>query len=153
MRTVYSIFAFVFLSCYCYSQNNRQSVMEHRYELIFYPTGSPKDIRYSIIINNDSIIAKNHCSKNYNKRNYYKGKVSVQQMEQLFSLYHGINTKPVINNHPSILDTWSVILIVDAEKVYKDDDFSFESPPKDIAKMIQYLVELGVIKIKLYGFA
>jgi len=82
-----------------------------------------------------------------------KEKVSVQQMEQLFSLYHGINTKPVINNHPSILDTWSVILIVDAEKVYKDDDFSFESPPKDIAKMIQYLVELGVIKIKLYGFA
>lgn len=153
MVKIVSIFSLVFLFCGCYAQHTKQSVMEHKYEIFFYPVGSIQDVRYSITVNGDSIKAENHRSTKRNKKTHYKGKLSLQQKEKLYSLYNRIVTKPVIRSNPSVLDTWSVTLLVDDEKFYDDDDFSFESPPKDIADLIKYLVEIGIIKIELYGFS
>lgn len=153
MSKIVSVFALVFLFCGCYAQHTKQSVMEHKYELLFYPVGSPQDVRYSITINKDNIKAENHRSTKRNKNTHYTGKLSLQQKEKLYSLYNSVITKPVIRKDLSVLDTWSVVLLVDDEKVYEDDDFSFETPPKEIAELIKYLVKIGVIKIELYSFS
>lgn len=110
MVKIVSIFSLVFLFCGCYAQHTKQSVMQHKYEILFNSVGSPQDVRYSISINKGSIQAKKHRSTKCNKK-------------------------------------------TDDEKVYDDDDFSFESPPKDIVELLKYLVEVGVIKIELYGFS
>jgi hypothetical protein len=153
MLRIVSVFALVFLFWDCYAQHTKQSVIEHKYELLFYPVGSPQDVRYSITVNKDSIQAENHRPTKRNKNTHYTGKLSLQQKEKLYSLYNSIITKLVVKNDPSVLDTWTVILLIDDEKVYEDDDFSFENSPKDIAKLIKYIVKIGVIKIELYGFS
>lgn len=152
MVRVVSIFFLIFLFCDCYAQHKEQSVKGHKYELFFYPSGSPKNVMYSIIVNEDSIKAENHRPTKRNKKPRYVGKLSFQERAKLDSLYNKIDTVPVIITNPSE-DTWAVSLFVDNKKIFEDDDFSFKSPPPDIRKLIEYLIKIGVIKIELYGFA
>ena len=153
MIRIVSSFTLVLLFFGCYAQQTKQSDKEHKYELFFYPIGTPQNVRYSIIVNGDSIIAENHRAAEHNKKTYYVGKLSPQEKIELYSLYSKITTAPVFKSNPSLLDTWAVSLIVDNKKIYEVDDFSFESPPEDIRKLIKYIVKIGVIKIKLHGFA
>ncbi len=152
MLRIINVFALILIFSSCYTQHTKESVIFQKYELFFYPGRTPQSVRYSIVVNGDSIQAKNHRSVKNNKKTHYTGKLSIKQLSELSSLYSRI-----IIEYPkrssSVTDTWGVSLIVDNKKIYEDDDFSLEGTPEEIRKLIEYLIKIGVIKIELLGFA
>ncbi|MDR1654178.1 MAG: hypothetical protein LBS01_11155 [Prevotellaceae bacterium] len=129
--------------------------------LLFYPSMSIEDIRYSIDIVDDSLIIKKQIIDNKE----YRGKLTSNQCVEIKKLASTITRKYDKSDSREIviLDVWGCTLKVGSQIYYKDDFFSFipisnkafgwQAPPEEIKLLIDYIVSLSPIPIELYGFS
>lgn len=143
------------MSCHSQEKSNNMSELEKQdisISLKFYPTGGIDDIRYSLLVINDSLIVQNHSPRNINDQMEFVLRLSNDQTKEIATLVSAIKTA-CQNRDISVLDTWGVTLVINNQVVYEVDDFSFKLPPVEIKNLINYLVSLSAIKIDLYGFS
>jgi hypothetical protein len=119
--------------------------------LKFYSTGVIDDVRYSIYVINDSLIAKNYFTRNINDKREYTDKLSTAQINKINELVSAIKIQ--YQELDILEDAWGVTLVINNHIVYEVSDFSFELPPDEIKSLIDYLVSLSSIKIDLCGFS
>jgi len=123
------------------------SMMENSIELYLFPVGAFQDLRYSIVLDEETI--KTYSSKTIKSN---ERKLHSREIGNINDLVSKIQN-PYQNTIQGISDTWGCLLKIDDEIIYMDDDFSFETPPEEIKNLISYLTEISSIKIKLYGFS
>lgn len=125
--------------------------------LLFYPSKSIEDIRYSIDIINDSLIVKERDFGNKE----YRGKLTDDQSAKIRELTSALNQKYDWSSRFA-KGGWGCILKVDNQVYYEDNRFSFppysdemswQAPPEEIKSLIDYIVSLSPIPIELYGFS
>jgi hypothetical protein len=159
---------FCLTSCHHQTKNNEIKNMEKsdlKISLLFYPSMSIEDIRYSVDIINDSLIAKDHYYIHMvigAEDKEYKVKLTNNQCMEIKRLTSALTQKYDRSDNWA-LDVWGCTLKVDNQVYYEDNFFSFipysnkamgwQAPPEEIKLLIDYIVSLSPIPIELYGFA
>jgi hypothetical protein len=160
MKTVYLITLFCVCLTSCHSQiKNNEMENDLNISLLFYPSISIDDIRYSVDIVNDSLIVKKHFIDNKE----YRGKLTSNQYTKIKRLASVLNQKYDRSSSDWCHnDVWGCTLIIDNQIYYASDYFSFIPqskelgwlpPPEEIKLLINYIVSLSPIPIELYGFS
>ena len=163
MKTVYYILLCCFLTS-CHSQTkNKEMKSDLKLSLLFYPSMSIEDIRYSVDIVNDSLIAKNHYYVHLVKGaedKEYRVELTDEQCIEIKKRISALNQKyDRFNTH--IRGGWGCTLKVGNQVYYEDNFFSFvllskemdwQAPPEEIKLLIDYIVSLSPIPIDLYWF-
>jgi hypothetical protein len=161
MKTV--CFITVFCACLtsCHSQTkNKEMENDLNISLLFYPSMSIDDIRYSIDIINDSLIIKKQIIDDKE----YRGKLTSNQYMEIKKLASVLNQKHDRSDNIEIIvwDVWGCTLKVGNQIYFKDIFFSFvpqsnemgsQAPPQEIKLLIDYIVSLSPFPIELYGFS
>jgi hypothetical protein len=126
--------------------------------LLFYPSMSIEDIRYSIDITNDSLICKKYRIGVETKEVVYltgKQSADIKKMASSLSQKYDWSSR-------SVKGGWGCTLKADNQIYYEDNYFSFiprsketgwEASPKEIKLLIDFIVSLSPIPIELYGFS
>lgn len=161
MKTFYFILLCCFCLTSCHSQTkNKEMKNELNISLLFYPSMSIDNIRYSIDIINDSLIIKKQIIDDKE----YRGKLTSNQCMEIKKLTYMLNQKYDRTNNREIVvqDVWGCTLKVGSQIYFADNFFSFvpqsktmgwQAPPEEIKLLIDYIVSLSPIPIELYGFS
>lgn len=158
MKTIYCILLSCSCLVSCHSQaKNKEMKSDLQISLLFYPSRSIEDIRYSIDIVNDSLIIKKQIIGD----KAYCGKLTNNQCAEVKKLISELNKK--YNRSDRFRKGgWGCILKVDNQIYYEDNDFSFnpyskyidwQKLPEEIKLLIDYIVSLSPIPIELYGLS
>ena len=153
MKTIYIALLLPIFFCLssCFQQENDKRAQESdspktSISLVLYPIANQWDVRYSITVDNDSLIAKNHDSgKDYVKQ------LSENQINAIDSLASAIKMRYL--HKQKTWDAWGLILAIDGKVVYEASPFSFELPPDEVKNLINYHISLSAIKIELYDLS
>lgn len=142
-KTIVTLLLSLFLCLAACSQreNKNEAQAPVSISLKFYPI-----IRYSITVNNDSLIVKNHTEKEHII------KLSKNQIDIINTLASNINMQYIYRD--DLEDAWEVQMIINGKVVFEVVDFPFGIfPPNEIKDLLYYLINLSAMKIELYGFA
>jgi hypothetical protein len=153
------LFCACLTSCHSHTKNNEMK-NDLNISLLFYPSMSIDDIRYSVNIVNDSLIIKKQIIDDKE----YHGKLTSNQCMEIKKLISVLNQKygKLDNSEIVVWDVWGCTLKVDNQVYYEDNFFSFVPqskkmgwlpPPEEIKLLIDYIVSLSPIPIELYGFS
>lgn len=153
MKTIYIALLLPIFFCLtaCFQQENDKRAQESdspktSISLVLYPIANQWDVRYSITVDNDSLIAKNHDSgKDYVKQ------LSENQINEIDSLASAIKMRYI--HKLETWDAWGVQLTINGKIAYDAYPFSFELPPDEVKNLINYLISLSAIKIELYDLS
>ena len=150
-------------SCHSHAQN-KEMKSDLNLSLLFYPSMSIEDIRYSLDIINDSLIVKRYDNID-NKE--HRGKLTDNQCTEIKKMTSALTQKF------SRLDIFAkgglgCTLKIDNQVFYEDNFFSFQRTlseiqvfedysisykiPEEIKSLIDYIVNLSPIPIDLYWF-
>jgi hypothetical protein len=159
MKTVYFVLLFGFCLVSCNSQvKNKEMKSDLNLSLLFYPSISIEDIRYSVDIVNDSLIVKKYS---IGVETTEKVKLTDKQCLEI-NKRTSVLTQKYDRSKKIVLDAWGCTLKVDNQIYYEDKFFSFIPqskeigwlpPPEEIKLLIDYIVSLSPILIELYGFS
>jgi hypothetical protein len=125
--------------------------------LLFYPSMSIEDIRYSVDIINDSLIVK----KNVIDNKEYRIKLTDNQRAEIAKMVSVLSQK-YDRSENFVLGGWGCTLKIDNQVYYINNFFSFVPqskemgwlpPPEEIKLLIDYIVGLSPIEIELYSFS
>lgn len=120
--------------------------------LIFYPTGVIEDVRYSIKIEGDSFIVRNHSPRDAEKLDTHNGKLSKEEKEKVQRLVQALEPEQKGSSEISE-DTWSAKLTIDGKTYYEKSDFSLQKAKREYKELFEYLIKLSPVEIDLYGFS
>lgn len=138
---------FLCLAACSQRENKNEAQAPVSISLKFYPIHGLSDIRYSITVNNDSLIAQN-----YDTGEEHTIKLSKHQIDIINTLASNINMQYIYRD--DLEDAWEVQMIINGKVVFEVVDFPFEIfPPNEIKDLLYYLINLSAMKIELYGFA
>jgi len=119
-------------------------------KLIFFPSGSATDVRYSIILKGDSLKYKNFWPTSESKLKSYNKSLTKDEVEKINSLV--INLKnSYFSANTEVDDSWSAIIEINGKIVYEGPPYRTTNTP--YTPLINYLVSLLPFKFKLYGFS
>jgi hypothetical protein len=138
-KTIVTLLLSLFLCLAACSQreNKNEAQAPVSISLKFYPI-----IRYSITVNNDSLIVKNHTEKEHII------KLSKNQIDIINTLASNINMQYIYRQE--VEDAWEVQMTINGIVVYEVTDYSLETlPPNEIKDLIYYLIRLSGIKVEL----
>ena len=153
---------FILLCCFCltscHSQTkNNEMENDLKISLLFYPSMTIEDIRYSVDIVNDSLITKAfHIGIETTERK----KLTDEQCREIEKMTSALTQKYDRSDNFG-RGGWGCTLKVDNQTYYEDNYFSFGLPsprmglqptPEEIKLLIDYLVGLSPIPIVLYWF-
>ncbi len=128
---------FLCLAACSQRENKNEAQAPVSISLKFYPI-----IRYSITVNNDSLIVKNHTEKEHII------KLSKNQIDIIDTLASNINMQYIYRQE--VEDAWEVQMTINGIVVYEVTDYSLETlPPNEIKDLIYYLIRLSGIKVEL----
>lgn len=128
---------FLCLTACSQRENKNEAQAPVSISLKFYPI-----IRYSITVNNDSLIVKNHTEKEHII------KLSKNQIDIINTLASNINMQYIYRQE--VEDAWEVQMTINGIVVYEVTDYSLETlPPNEIKDLIYYLIRLSGIKVEL----
>lgn len=138
---------FLCLAACSQRENKNEAQAPVSISLKFYPIHGLSDIRYSITVNNDSLIAQN-----YDTGEEHAIKLSKNQIDIINTLASNINMQYIYRD--DLEDAWEVQMTINGIVVYEVTDYSLETlPSNEIKDLIYYLIRLSGIKVELYGFA
>ena len=156
MKITYIIFCLCFLvSCHSGEHKNKNEIRQNNVDLslIFYPSNSIEDKRYSICIINDSLIVNDYSvGRDINDKKEYRGKISIMQNKEIMKRISFIK-KHSKNKDDFILGGWGCKLIINHKVIYEDNSFSTNEMPKEIKSLINYLIQISPISINLYSLS
>lgn len=128
---------FLCLAACSQRENKTEAQAPVSISLKFYPI-----IRYSITVNNDSLIVKNHTEKEHII------KLSKNQIDIINTLTSNINMQYIYRQE--VEDAWEVQMTINGIVVYEVTDYSLETlPSNEIKDLIYYLIRLSGIKVEL----
>jgi len=127
--------------------DNYEMVDGNKIEVYFFPIGSRQDLRYSLVIN-QNILTVNL----FDSREYLEIQLSTDQIDYLNVLISKIDT-PYEEKLLDLNGSWSCILRINDKDLYLNEDCSLDNFPKDVHRVIHYLIEVSDIEIDLYGFS
>jgi hypothetical protein len=160
MKYVY----FTILCCFCLTSchaqiKNKEMKYDLNISLLFYPSMSIEDIRYSINIISDSLIIKKYS---IGVETAKRIKLIDEQCLEIKKMISVLTQKYDMSKN-SVLGGWGCTLKIDNQVYYEDNFFSFvpisnkamgwQAPPKKIKLLIDYIVGLSPISIELYSFS
>lgn len=140
----------------CNAENSESNAIKQnmtKIELYFFPSDLEKDIRYSILIEGNTVSAKNH--HRLGTKSLIEGFKKELSKEQIDTLNKLIAKQEVNKVKPHMVteDTWGAKLIVDDRVMYESSQFSLKHMDDNTRNLIEYLFSLLPVKIELYGFS
>jgi hypothetical protein len=158
MKAIYCILLCCSCLASCHSQaKNKEMKSNLNLSLLFYPSMSLEDIRYSVDIINDSLMVK----KNTIDNKECKIKLADYQCTEIKKMTSAL-TQKYDKSKNFVKGGWGCTLKVDNQVYYEDNFFTFipqskemgwQAPPEEIKLLIEYIVSLSPIEIELYGFS
>ena len=121
-------------------------------ELRLYPTGVEADPRYTVSVVGDTVIATDSYPSLTGGRPSVRRALFAPERDSLGRLVTAVTSGRDETNEPPA-DAWGATLTIRGDVVYRDGDFSFESPPGEVRSLVRYMRELSGLRIELYSFA
>ncbi len=101
----------------------------------------------------DSVIATNHNPALTGSHPIARRALSASERDSLRQLAAAVAGVKAIAANRQVDDAWGATLTIRGDAVYRDSDFSFDSPPPEVRSLVRYLRELSGLSIELYSFS
>lgn len=138
----------VFVSIFCFSQNNKCSKMD--IQINFYPSSGGNAI-YAITLLGDNLEIKDLGSSK-NKGKVFNKVLSKGESDKVKQVVSKIEHRSDVETEV-ILDSWRVELLINGDRYYNESGIRIETLPEDIRNLYELLVKKSKVKIDLYSFS
>lgn len=138
----------VFVSIFCFSQNNKCSKME--IQINFYPSSGGNAIYAITLIGNNLEIKDLNSSKNKGKA--FNKVLSKGESDKVKQVVSKIKQRADVETDV-ILDSWRVELLINGSRYYNESGIKIETLPEDIKNLYELLIKKSKVKIELYSFS